>query len=102
MRTIKCVFTDVAVSLEAAKTMKQYTYNTEEPEIKVGDLLSSSNYKRNIQVVGEYKDSFTYVNLITGGLKNTYENSKDVKIKRFVLGEIPSIVDPDCVYVKKV
>lgn len=79
------------------KTSKRYSFNSQ-GELKVGDIIESSTYKRKLQVIEELPESFKYFNFASGELKNELNDSKDAAIKELVIGEAPEIPSPLSAY----
>jgi len=93
-KTILVVFTDrkILQKAEIAK-MKKYSFNTE-ADLKVGDMLSSSAYSTNLQVVRVTESAFKYFNATNGEMSNTFNSSNQSEIKNLIIRQD----DEDTVY----
>ena len=93
-KTILVVYTDRKITQKAEITkMKKYSFNTE-ADVKVGDMLSSSAYSTNLQVVRVTESAFKYHNPATGEMSNSFNSSNQSEIKNLIIRED----DEDTVY----
>ena len=90
MKTILVIYTDVEVA-DAGYT-KRYAFNTHD-DVVVGDMLKSSNYDSNMQVVEVLDECFKYFNKTTGELTNSLNNSFAFPIRELELrDENPNVI----------
>jgi len=82
MRTIFVVFTNTVPQ----KYDKMYCFNTD-CELKVGDILKSSNYTTNLVVVEMLDEQYVYFNRQTGTLSNVVKSTNDFPILELKIGE---------------
>lgn len=98
MKTILVIFTKNKVEDSSTiATTKKYSFNTNE-DIKVGDMLKSSSYSTELQVVKVLDRSYKYYNSVTGELSDEFTSSAQWEVKTLVVRN----EDSSIVYARKV
>lgn len=98
MKTILVIFTKNKVEDSSTiATTKKYSFNTNE-EIEVGDMLKSSSYSTELQVVRVLDKSFKYYNSVTGEMSDEFTSSAQSEIKTLVIRN----EDTSIIYARKV
>lgn len=82
MKTIFVIFTK-ELNPNVNK-FKKYTYNIID-EVKVGDMIASPNYETPMYVSDVLDESYNYVNLSTGELKDKVNHPLDRPIRTLKL-----------------
>lgn len=86
MKTFKAVFTKEALPLDETDNLKEYTFNSDK-EVKVGDFFYTEEYKKHLQVVFVFLETYEYVNIRTGELDKNQKPFPYVKIKKIAVNE---------------
>lgn len=87
MKTIIVIYTNKKLVRKAdIAGMKKYAFKTAS-ELKEGDMISSSAYNANLQVVNTLNEEFTYYNSETGELSNNYTSTKQWFVKELIIRE---------------
>lgn len=84
MNTILVIYTNS--KLENTGYTKRYAFNTK-ANLREGDMIKSSQYDTNMQVVKMLDEAYKYFNRTTGELSNTFTNSNQFEIRELVLRE---------------
>jgi hypothetical protein len=94
MKTIIVVYTQRKLDDAELRPMDKYAYMTSE-DVKPGDMFMLKHKTSYIQVVEVLEKEFSFVNLVTGDLKNERTSTKDAQLSELVINA-PS--RPDVVY----
>lgn len=89
MKTIIVIYTAGFTAKTGYQT--RYAFNTDD-DIKVDDMLESSSYSTNMQVVKVLPLAYLFFNKETGEMSNEYTSSKQFEIKTLRLAEPEDII----------
>ena len=87
MRTILVIYTDKKI--ENVGYIKRYAFNTEN-DVEEGDMLKSSSYNTNMQIVEVLDEEFKYFNRVTGEMSNVMNNSNAFLIRKLEISDTKS------------
>ena len=85
MKTIIVIYTNNRInSTKEINSKPKYSFNTE-ADLKVGDIIKSSQYSSNMQVVAILDKCFNYVNCKTGDLSMECNSTNCFAIRELVI-----------------
>lgn len=84
MKTIFVVFSNTKLSKEQIRRTKKYSFNTKS-DVKEGDIIQTSKYDTNLQVVNVLDKSYKYYNASTGELNDVLTSSSQHEIVQLEL-----------------
>lgn len=84
MKTIFVVFSNTKLSKEQIRRIKKYSFNTKS-DVKEGDIIQTSKYDTNLQVVNVLDKSYKYYNAFTGDLNDVLISSSQHEIVQLEL-----------------
>jgi hypothetical protein len=85
MKTVIVIYSNQFVADNSAiNKMKHYAFKTHE-ELKVNDVIKSSIYDTNIQVIKVLEEDFEFYNMSTSELSNTYTSTAQRQIRELRL-----------------
>ena len=85
MKTIIVIYTNNRInSTKEVNSKPKYSFNTE-ANLKVGDIIKSSQYSSNMQVVSVLDKCYRYVNCKTGDLSMECNSANCFVIRELVI-----------------
>lgn len=85
MKTIIVIYTNNRInSTKEVNSKPKYSFNTE-AALKVGDIIKSSQYSSNMQVVSVLDKCYRYVNCKTGDLSMECNSTNCFAIRELVI-----------------
>lgn len=85
MKTIIVIYTNNRInSTKEVNSKPKYSFNTE-AALKVGDIIKSSQYSSNMQVVSVLDKCYRYVNCKTGDLSMECNSTNCFDIRELVI-----------------
>ena len=85
MKTIIVIYTNNRInSSKEVNSKPKYSFNTE-ADLKVGDIIKSSQYSSNMQVIAILDKCFNYVNCKTGDLAMECNSTNCFAIRELVI-----------------
>ena len=85
MKTIIVIYTNNRInSTKEVNSKPKYSFNTE-ANLKVGDIIKSSQYSSNMQVVSVLDKCYRYVNCKTGDLSMECNSTNCFAIRELVI-----------------
>lgn len=97
MKTIIVIYTNAVLPATLVSNQKKYCFTTSD-NIEVGDLLRSPSYTTCLQVVKVVDKAYKYYNEIDGKMSNSYNSTRQWKIKELIMRD----TNPEVVYASKV
>ena len=87
MKTIIVIYTNNRInSTKEINSKPKYPFNTES-DLKVGDIIKSSQYSLNMQITAVSNICYRYVNCKTGGLSMDCNSTNCFAIRELVIQE---------------
>ena len=85
MKTIIVIYTIIRInSAKEVNSKPKYSFNTE-AALKVGDIIKSSQYSSNMQVIAVLDKCYKYVNCKTGDLSMECSSTNCFAIRELVI-----------------
>ena len=87
MKTIIVIYTNNRInSSKEVNSKPKYSFNTES-DLKVGDIIKSSQYSSNMQIIAVSNICYRYVNCKTGDLSMDCNSTNCFAIRELVIQE---------------
>ena len=87
MKTINVIYTNNRInSTKEVNSKPKYSFNTES-DLKVGDIIKSSQYSSNMQIIAVSNICYRYVNCKTGDLSMDCNSTNCFAIRELVIQE---------------
>ena len=87
MKTINVIYTNNRInSTKEVNSKPKYSFNTES-DLKVGDIIKSSQYSSNMQITAVLDKCYRYVNCKTGDLSMDCNSTNCFAIMELVIQE---------------